>query len=828
MPNRCLFAAGLAFATLIASMLPLESLQVPRSTRQRLHMPGNYRIPARFKAVSLPAITTVEELLPAARNCLENWVGLPPGGRLRIVSDETVPSIVAEAFYRASAERKLDLLLEDVAPEGLESRRIEDLSPAPVEATLLLAFYPRQRAIRQPAAPSLSERFIRVVSVPELLASNWSRVPVPLMSEIARATLERVSTSGIARVSDPAGTEFSFSYTSEPFDEAAVRRQILSQFPPSFEVSLRLKNPAAAAGRIVTHSRWHGFFPLLDFRVARGRLASLQGGGSVGERLRGHLIRPQTRVRFAELQLGTSPQALRYAKGYRGSAFRWGHESGSQRAGVASFRFEASEPQARTEPSHFQVYFPTLRIGGRTLVEEGYLETLGSSAVVRLAASLGLSSLLTPQCGAESLPRLPDHVNPTIQPITSSELLKPGIDSMLNDWVRIGADESVLILSDASVPPLLMGGILEGLGTERRFDILDLPDRPAPPDAVGRLEAYRQGGLPEEAWERMAQADLVIALSHFPYQRLQREGRKFEDWLPTVGTRFVATAGLPEVFASPWGKFPPSLLRQVARYTIARTRLESQFSLRTGEGSRLDFEFQPRLSVPQILPQPGRFEYHFAPANYFFSVAPADQRGLNGSLITHQVEGLRVPRMILAIEGGKITQVTGGGEAGEWIRQRAQEGELRLKRVGSFVNPKAFPWAEAPYPGWTPAFWAASGGTFRSGIIHIEFAGAARFGIQLQLGSIQIGGRELISQGRPLVLEDPNLRSIASQGGQDPPPGPREPIAISWCIRPASQGSRRACLDFLYRKWYRVSMEDFREALGAGPPAGTLLSGGTT
>ena len=98
----------------------------------------------------------------------------------------------------------------------------------------------------------------------------------------------------------------------------------------------------------------------------------------------------------------------------------------------------------------------------------------------------------------------------------------------------------------------------------------------------------------------------------------------------------------------------------------------------------------------------------------------------------------------------------GGGSAGVWLRQRSEEeGGLWLRRIGTYVNPKAFPWEASPYGGWTPSFWAASGNVFRSGIVHIEFTGTSTVDVQLQLASLKLGSRELISGGRLLVWQDP-------------------------------------------------------------------------
>ena len=127
-----------------------------------------------------------------------------------------------------------------------------------------------------------------------------------------------------------------------------------------------------------------------------------------------------------------------------------------------------------------------------------------------------------------------------------------------------------------------------------------------------------------------------------------------------------------------------------------------------------------------------------------------------------------VPPLTLIIKGGKIARVDGGGSAGVWMRQRSEEEEgLRLRRIGTYVNPKAFPWEASPYGGWTPSFWAASGNIFRSGIVHVEFEGTSTVDVQLQLATLKVGNRELISRGRLLVLKDPNLHKFALGEGLD-------------------------------------------------------------
>ena len=758
--------AGIA----LMSFLPFSS-HLSATTAQRHLMPGGYTIPPGFRPVSLSVVTSSEELLPAARNLLETWVEMEPGDRVRIVLDDSVPEVVTDAFYRVSSQRGLKVHIEQVPLGDLSSRSIAQLSQESFDTTLLLAYFPEPDSTLETPQQDPSQRFVRVVSVPELLASDWARMPFSLMEAIARAKQQEVSLGSVARITDRAGTDFSFEYVVEEKDDSAIRKSLLAQFPPSFQVSLRVSDKESAAGWIATHSSLPGFFPLGRFKVDQGILASLEGGGSLGERLTAALLDKSTSVGFEELRLSTSPLALRYSKGYHQSPFRWGHEAASQRAGVATFWFRVS---TKGQPGFgqvqdFQVYFPTLVLGNRTLIEEGYLKTLENSEVVQLAATLGASRWLIPQCGAESLPILPDHENPTLQVVTSSETLKPGIQNMFREWIRLDPEEKVLVLSDRSVPPLLFGAVLEEIGTGRSFEIAEISVPTVSQDAADRLQSYSQFDLPEETWDQMAAADVVVALSHFPFDRLRRGERSFQEWLPTVETRFIAAAGLPEVFASPWGKFPVSLLRQLARHTFSRVRLAQDLTLTTGEGTQLAFQFQSRRSIPRILPDTGLFEYHAAPANYFFFLSPVRADVVEGTIITRQVEGMTVPAMTLTIKGGRIAQVEGGGSAGVLMRQRSEEEEgLRLRRIGTYVNPKAFPWEASPYRGWTPSFWAASGNIFRAGIVHIEFAGTSTVAVQLQLGTLKVGNRELISRGRLVVLQDPNLNRFARGEGLDP------------------------------------------------------------
>ncbi len=769
-PTLYLFIATSSIAGIaLMSFLPFGS-PLSATTAQRHLMPGGYTIPPGFRPVSLSVVTSSDELLPAARNFFETWVKMEPGDRVRIVLDDSVPEIVTDAFYRVSSQRGLKVHIEQVPPGDLSSRSIAQLSQESFDTTLLLAYFPKPDSSQEVPKQGPSQRFVRVVAVPELLASDWARIPLSLMEAIARATQREVSLDSVARITGPAGTDLSFEYVVEEKDDSAIRRSLLAQFPSSFQVSLRVADKKRAAGWMVTHSSLPGFFPLGRFKVERGILASLEGGGSLGERLTAALLDKSTSVGFEELRLSTSPLALRYTKGYNQSAFRWGHEAASQRAGVATFRFrESTKGKPETgQVQDFQVYFPTLVLGNRTLVEEGYLKTLESSEVVQLAATLGASSWLIPQCGAESLPILPDHENPTLQVVTSSETLKPGIQNMFREWIRLDPEEKVLVLSDQSVPPLLFSAVLEEIGTGRSFEIADISVPAVPQDAADRLQSYSQFDLPEETWDQMAAADVVVALSHFPFDRLRRGERSFQEWLPTVETRFIAAAGLPEVFASPWGKFPVSLLRQLARHTFSRVRLAQDLTLTTGEGTQLAFQFQSRRSIPRILPDTGLFESHAAPANYFFFLSPVRADVVEGTIITRRVEGMSIPPLTLIIRGGRIAQVDGGGSAGVWIRQRSEgEGGLRLRRIGTYVNPKAFPWEASPYGGWTPSFWAASGNIFRSGIVHIEFEGTSTIDVQLQLATLKVGNRELISRGRLLVLKDPNLHKFALGEGLD-------------------------------------------------------------
>ena len=112
--------AGIA----LMSFLPFGS-HLSATTAQRHLMPGGYTIPPRFRPVSLPVVTSSDELLPAARNFFQTWVKMEPGDRVRIVLDDSVPEIVSDAFYRVSSQRGLKVHIEQIPLGDLSSRRLE-------------------------------------------------------------------------------------------------------------------------------------------------------------------------------------------------------------------------------------------------------------------------------------------------------------------------------------------------------------------------------------------------------------------------------------------------------------------------------------------------------------------------------------------------------------------------------------------------------------------------------------------------------------------------------------------------------------------------------
>ena len=82
--------------------------------------------------------------------------------------------------------------------------------------------------------------------------------------------------------------------------------------------------------------------------------------------------------------------------------------------------------------------------------------------VVHLAESLGGTELLVVQCTV--LPgTLPEPRSPVLQPVADSDALLPALEILVRDVARIQPAEEVLILTDDSVPDLVLSALQESL-----------------------------------------------------------------------------------------------------------------------------------------------------------------------------------------------------------------------------------------------------------------------------------------------------------------------------------------------------------------------------
>lgn len=177
-----------------------------------------------------------------------------------------------------------------------------------------------------------------------------------------------------------------------------------------------------------------------------------------------------------------------------------------------------------------------------------------------------------------------------------------------------------------------------------------------------------------------------------------------------------------------------------------------------------------------------------------------------GQLVAYAMHGGLIPKTILHLKGGKVVRVEGEGALADqmsWII--ANMDQLTFPKAsapgGSFlvevdlhtVHPKI---TRPPWKGLRGAakYFAFSKGYKRAGVLTVGFgtptavagsevvAFAKENGVTLQHldthlyhATVTLDGREFISNGRPLALDHPKVRSVAAEFGD-----PDELLSLDW------------------------------------------------
>ncbi len=412
-----LFGAVLCSGELAAQS---EDLEAPRS-------PKRYRV------------TNVEQLLPNARILVRrpwSWLigaqyglGLKEGEKLLIVAGRMDP-LVVQALTIAAHEMGVTT---DVIARNLgatltrpfrENVNYEDFDPTNYMAVrgviarvvpswlatmiedydMVLGFQARGTHYGQ-VGKNLNIRSSSIDwSRAEQLASAAVSYPDELLEMIAVKTWQKYIYGRTIHVTDPLGTDFTFTLDDtnrerfketrgmSTYGEHALDRPIAHEVHPDTEPYLTA-NPDAR-GVMVTQQI--GLIPTIRLYVEGGAVVRVEGGGVAGENIKTALERFKN-IQFPgyypgpgigwmeEIALGTNPKV--------GPAGPIRRRSGMLHMAFGTDRYNRVSDEVPTLPSNHRdmnfFYYPTFEVDGEKLVDRGHLTVLDDPEVRRAAAKYG-------------------------------------------------------------------------------------------------------------------------------------------------------------------------------------------------------------------------------------------------------------------------------------------------------------------------------------------------------------------------------------------------------------------------------------------------------
>lgn len=788
----------LALSLNLRSLLPTIAFLVlvlaARADRVERQMPG-YRMRS-----DLPAprarVNSVDEIMPAARDCLRQALGLKPGERAVIVADSSVPVLVVEAFRRAIGEAGGSAL---VRMAGECRQRAEEADgcrdgKSSADAVILLSFTSKSRSVMGAArlgqALGTRPRRIEVFAVPELLASQWGRFPLELMEAIAQRSYRKVQGGGVARLTDPAGSELEFNFVPVA-DSQPARRAIKASFDAAFPFNYRvaIRPVGASRGVLVVHRAAGRAIPLLRMELSDGCIAAVEGGGAFGSSLREKLS--GSRYCLKEISWYTNPKPFRYVDGYSGSAWRWGDAAAARRAGVVHLSFalaagSGSDSASRRGPTlesfDVSIFFPTLAANGERIIEDGFLPVLAEPEVLSIAARYGGPGLLLQTCVPLDLPSLPQPRSPAVKKATSVDQLLPAARNCIAQWAAVKASDKVLLLTDSSVPPLVDQAFkqaIEEVGARLNIEQIEAPA--APLRTAPALEWLNNKAIPAELKLKLEQSDLIIATTAWLPWNV--EGEALEAWLKKNRRRLVRVLPVPELLASPWSLYPRPLLVALRDEVAGLASSASTLLVKDHRGTDLTVDISKVESADEgsILHFPPNFYQRALPATIGYKTEAVVQgtavvsTALAGPMLTAR----------LKIKEGRLVEVEDGGDVGRLLRLLIDKfksiefgvfpgpGAHWLEEVGWYLCPKAFPYTERSDSS-SGTLAGHIGGLQRSGVVHIVFgSGGAegkgalrqRYSFQIYFPTVVLVGaemvKEIIESGHLMALDAPGVKAKA-------------------------------------------------------------------
>lgn len=724
-------------------------------------MPGGYRLPPYLHPVRIPQVRDVQALMPSVEICLRDWAELKPTDRVEVVTDPDVPPLVLQAFQRGLEQHGAAYVVRTLPADRLLEKSDADL-------LIELAYDPLESS----AAQTSHGKRVKVLAVPEILASPWSRFPRPLFHSLVQTAQRYAARGSRIRLADGAGSDL---WISDVRPRLSMDPAVL-YYPPLEPLRFELTPQSKVEGSVATHSTERGLMPLLRLRFLENVLQEAWGGGAPGEAMRAWL-RSGNVVRVESLQLGIQPQAFRYVDGRgKGSLARWGHFAGSQRAGVVTLALTfGNEGVAFRGPRQLQLFFPSVWLEDEPLVGNGYPAFLLDPQLRQLSAILGAPSALQITC-AEYLPVvLPKPKAPTLPKVSGAADLERGAQTCLKDWVFLKKGDRLLILTDDSVPSMIPQAFESaaksmGAGAVDQFSLGAAP--------AGELsELARQVGsqkLPSEAWRQIEAHDVIVSPAFLFHLDLSREGRSFSEWLAEQRKRFAHVVAVPELLASSWAVYPPALLEELGEgFRLAFQNAKACIVATQDAEVVVNFEGGKRTASLVGLPLKDRFGATVFPPSPRFRINLAPGSSTVGDMVTRRFFAESVEAVSFGLTASRIEALT-ESFARRFLPLSVDAGSQQLVEISIGLSPHAAP-ASSEGDAFSPGMWNRFAQLQRSGVAHFVTSHWPAsltsdpwfpWGFELFFPSVNVDGtRVVVELGHVNDLDQPALRARAAKFG---------------------------------------------------------------
>lgn len=378
----------------------------------------------------------INEMMPGARNCFQQWAKVKQGEEVVILTDTSVDPWVIEA-YRIAAEELTDrvyVLSMNLAMGGSDLNKLVDYltckrwpnfvgkSILNADVVLIATIFTHHLLIGDfgiENASDLRDKFgVRGIKTSILsregLSSEWSRYPADLTNGIKKFAHEAIrrATNGDyenakVRVTDPEGTDLAFTGfsfgTSSTFAMAGKETFMIDWQNPVVGTNPSKPEPNAE-GRLVSSSLHVGPIPTIEITIEKGKAVNLKGGGAIGKKWKmawekwkdlSSLKRRETYRHegpgvnwLEEMMWGTHPKAIRLDKSWQGSPAAHGWMGGTRRSGILHFGFGGGYHE-NYHHRDIELLFPTVQINNELIIEEGRLIVLDWPETRALASQYG-------------------------------------------------------------------------------------------------------------------------------------------------------------------------------------------------------------------------------------------------------------------------------------------------------------------------------------------------------------------------------------------------------------------------------------------------------